>query len=166
MKTSVIEVDDLLSVLTVDEVEKRLEDVAGVESATVNYAAKNATVRYDETLLEVAAIKVLAHQRGQRPQGEPQAKDLGKEKSEHKSEEKPEEKPGIKPTPQAAPASASSKAEPIAPASAPKPTATGDPQKSKMDPIAPISASESKPPANNSVVAPATPSTDEHGDHQ
>ena len=130
MKTSVIEVDDLLSVLTVDEVEKRLEDVAGVESATVNYAAKNATVRYDETLLEVADIKVLAHQRGQHPPGESHAKE-GKE-------HKPEEKPGVKPTPEAAPASASPKADPVTPAAAPKPAASaGDGQKDKANPIAP-----------------------------
>ncbi len=45
MKTSVIEVRDMLSVLTVDEVEKRIGEVPGVESATVNYAAGNATVR-------------------------------------------------------------------------------------------------------------------------
>ena len=166
MKTSVIEVDDLLSVLTVDEVEKRLEDVAGVESATVNYAAKNATVRYDETLLEVADIKVLVHQRGQRPPSESQAKDGKEEKPEHKSEPKPEEKRGVKPTPQAAPASASSKAEPVTPATEPKPTSAGDAQKTKVDPVAPISASESKPLAKNPVVAPATPSTDEHEDHQ
>ena len=166
MKTSVIEVDDLLSVLTVDEVEKRVEDVAGVESATVNYAAKNATVRYDETLLEVADIKVLARQRGHRPEGEPQAKDLGKEKSEHKSEEKPEEKPEVKATPQAPPVSATSKAEPVTPATAPKPTAVDGPQKTKVDPVAPIPASESKPPANNPFAAPVAPSTDEHEDHQ
>jgi len=65
MKTSVIEMRDMLSVLTVDEVEQRIRKVPGVESATVNFAAGNATVRYDETLLEVADIKVLVHQRGQ-----------------------------------------------------------------------------------------------------
>ncbi len=69
MKTSVIEVHDMLSVLTVDEVEKRFGEVPGVESATVNYAAGNATVRYDETLLNVADIKVLVHQRGKQPAG-------------------------------------------------------------------------------------------------
>ena len=139
MKTSVIEVDDLLSVLTVDEVEKRLEDVAGVESATVNYAAKNATVRYDETLLEVADIKVLVHQRGQRPQDESHAKDGKEDTPEHKPEHKPEEKPGVKPTPQAAPASASPKADPVTPVTAPtpKPAAAGDGPKDKVDPIAP-----------------------------
>jgi copper chaperone CopZ len=49
MKTSVIEVRDMLSVLSVDEVEKRIGEVPGVESVTVNNAAGSATVRYDET---------------------------------------------------------------------------------------------------------------------
>ncbi len=40
MKTSVIEVREMLSVLSVDEVETRIGEVPGVESATVNYAAK------------------------------------------------------------------------------------------------------------------------------
>ncbi len=57
MKTSVIEVHALLSVLSVDEVEKRIGEVPGVESVTVNFAAENATVRYDETRLDVADIK-------------------------------------------------------------------------------------------------------------
>ena len=70
MKTSIIEVHDMLSVLTVDEVEKRIGGVPGVESATVNYAAGNATVRYDETRLQVADIKVIVHQRGHKPAGE------------------------------------------------------------------------------------------------
>ena len=73
MKTSVIEVHDMLSVLTVDEVEKRIGEVPGVASATVNYAARNATVRYDETLLEVAEIKILVHQRGQQSASDGQA---------------------------------------------------------------------------------------------
>ena len=51
MKTSVIEVHAMLSVLSVDEVEKRIGEVPGVESVTLNYAAGNATVRYDETRL-------------------------------------------------------------------------------------------------------------------
>ena len=138
MKTSVIEVDDLLSVLTVDEVEKRLEDVAGVESATVNYAAKNATVRYDETLLEVADIKVLAHQRGQHPPGESHAKEGMEEKPEHKPEHKPEEKPGEKPAPKVAPAIVSPKADAAISGNAPKPTApAGDGPKDKVDPTTP-----------------------------
>jgi len=49
MKTSAIEVHDMLSVFSVDEVEKRIGEVPGVQSVTVNFAAGNATVRYDET---------------------------------------------------------------------------------------------------------------------
>lgn len=64
MKTSIIEVRDMLTVLSVDEVEKRFSEVPGVESATVNYAAGNATVRYDETRLDVADIKSAVRQRG------------------------------------------------------------------------------------------------------
>ena len=64
MKTSVIEVHAMLSVLSVDEVERRIGEVPGVESVTVNYAAGNATVRYDETRLEVADIKSAVRQRG------------------------------------------------------------------------------------------------------
>ena len=64
MKTSVIEVHDMLSVLSVDEVEKRIGKVPGVESVTVNYAAGSATVRYDETRLEVADIKSSVRQSG------------------------------------------------------------------------------------------------------
>ena len=70
MKTSVIEVRDMLSVLAVDEVERRIREVPGVESATANYAAGSATVRYDETRLEVADIKAIVHQRGHQPAGE------------------------------------------------------------------------------------------------
>ena len=64
MKTSVIEVHDMLSLWSVDEVEERIGEVPGVESVTVNYAASSATVRYDETRLEVADIKLAVRQRG------------------------------------------------------------------------------------------------------
>ena len=64
MKTSVIEVHDMLSVLSVDEVEKRIGEVPGVGSVTVNYAAGSATVRYDETRLEIADIRSAVRQRG------------------------------------------------------------------------------------------------------
>jgi len=99
MKTSVIEVRDMLSVLTVDEVEKRIGEVPGVESVTVNYAARNATVRYDETRLEVADIKAIVHQRGHQSADEPLPK--------HVSKHKPAQKHAVAPTPEAAPASAS-----------------------------------------------------------
>ena len=64
MKTSVIKVGDMLSVWSVDEVEKRIGEVPGVESVTVNYTAESATVRFDETRLKVADIKSTVRQRG------------------------------------------------------------------------------------------------------
>ncbi len=64
MKTSAIEVHDMLSVFSVDEVEKRIGEVPGVQSVTVNFAAGNATVRYDETQLEATDIKLAVRQRG------------------------------------------------------------------------------------------------------
>ena len=140
MRTSVIEVRDMLSVLTVDEVEKRFGDVPGVESATVNFAARNATVRYDETLLEVADIKILVHQRGQQSAGESQDKDVSEDTPKHK----PEQNPGAKPTPEAAPASASPpkpampKAASVSPVIEPKPPAPAvDGQQGKEAPATP-----------------------------
>ena len=64
MKTSAIEVHDMLSVFSVDEVETRIGEVPGVQSVTVNFAAGNATVRYDETQLEATDIKSAVRQRG------------------------------------------------------------------------------------------------------
>ena len=110
MKTSVIEVRDMLSVLTVDEVEKRIGNVPGVASATVNFAARNATVRYDETRLNVADIKVIVHQRGRQSADEALPK--------HVSEHKPAQKQAAAPTPGAAPASASTPVVPAVPAPA------------------------------------------------
>ena len=142
MKTSVIEVHDMLSVLTVDEVEKRIGEVPGVASATVNYAARSATVRYDETLLEVADIKVLVHQRGQHSADESQDKDVSEDKPKHK----PEQNSGAKPTPEAAPASASPPKPALpkaAPAAAPKPAVpAGDGPPGKEPPPAPPAKEE------------------------
>ena len=67
MKTSVIEVHALLSVLSLEEVERRIGEVPGVESVTVNYAAKNATVRYDETRIEIGDMKSAVRQHGFEP---------------------------------------------------------------------------------------------------
>ena len=64
MKTSVIEVRDMLSVLSVQGVEERIGEVPGVESVTVNFSAGNATVRYDETRLDSSDIKSEVRQRG------------------------------------------------------------------------------------------------------
>ena len=128
MKTSTIEVADMLSVLTVDEVEKRFGEVSGVASATVNYAAKNATVRYDETLLDVADIKILVHQRGQQSAGEVQPKDESGNKHKHK--------PDIEPAPGMAPASASAP-EPDDPKTAPVAPAATSAQGAPPSPAAP-----------------------------
>ena len=106
MKTSVIKVPDMLSVLTVDEVEGRFVEVPGVESATVNYAAGNVTVRFDETLLEVADITVFVHQRAQQSAGETQPKDESRSVSDHH--------PAVESAPVTAPAAASPSA-PAAP---------------------------------------------------
>ena len=64
MKTSAIEVHDMLSVFSVDEVEKRIGEVPGVQSVTVNFAAGSATVRFDETQLAATDIKSAVRQRG------------------------------------------------------------------------------------------------------
>ena len=70
MKTSVIDVRDMLSVLSVQGVEGRIGEVPGVESVTVNHAAATATVRYDETRLHVGDIKSDVRQRGYAAAGE------------------------------------------------------------------------------------------------
>ena len=64
MKTSNIEVHDMLSVFSVLGVEERIGKVPGVESVTVNFAAGSATVRYDETRLEIADIRSAVRQSG------------------------------------------------------------------------------------------------------
>lgn len=80
MKTSVIEVRSMLSALSAHAVEKRIGKVPGVENVTVNYAVGSATVRYDETVFEIADIKAVVHQSGYQSVGESQPKHV----SEHK----------------------------------------------------------------------------------
>ena len=99
MKTSVIEVRDMLSVLSVLGVENRIREVPGVESATVNFAAGTATVRYDETRLEVADIKSDVRQRGYEGADESPSTRV----SEHPSASNGPTEPS---TPEAAPSSA------------------------------------------------------------
>jgi P-type Cu2+ transporter len=57
MKTVTVDVGGLLSPLSVRGVEKQLARIPGVERADVNFAAGSATVLYDETRTDVAAIK-------------------------------------------------------------------------------------------------------------
>ena len=142
MKTSVMEVHDMLSVWSVDEVEERIGEVPGVESVTVNYAAGNATVRYDETRLEVADIKAAVRQSGYKSAGESQPK--------HVSEPKPEHKDTAAPAPQAGPSSASTpetagpKASTATPAASPPAIQPAVP---KPSPAAPPAAPAAPKPA-------------------
>ena len=164
MKTSVIEVHDMLSVLAVDEVEERIGGVPGVDSATVNYAAGNATVRYDETRLEVADIKVMVHQRGPQPRGE----SLPIHVSEHESARKPD----AVPTPKVAPASASKpeaampKTSTVAAAAVPPvPVPAGDGQQEKATPAAkPSTPVAAAPKAAPDAKSPAPTAAEEKPD--
>ena len=54
VKTSVIEIGGMLSALSSYGLEKQLGKLNGVYSATVNYAAGNATVRYNEAKIKIA----------------------------------------------------------------------------------------------------------------
>ena len=103
MKTSVIEVHAMLSVLSVDEVERRIGEVPGVESVTVNYAVGSATVRYDETRLEVADIKSAVRQRAYESAA-PAAASSGDDHEGHAAAGAPPATPA--PVPPAAPKSA------------------------------------------------------------
>lgn len=67
MRTSVIHVHDMLSVLSVDGVEQRIGEVPGVDSVTVNFAAGSATVRHDETRLDIADIRSAVRQAAYEP---------------------------------------------------------------------------------------------------
>ena len=132
MKTSVIEVHDMLSVLSVLGVEKRIGEVPGVESVTVNFAVGSATLRYDETRLNIADIKSAVRQRGYASADEPP----------HEGEHKPANKAVGKSPPQAAPAAASPPA-----VDAPKDAAT-EPAKSAAASTAPAAdESAAKPDA-------------------
>ena len=157
MKTSVIEVHDMLSVLTVDEVEQRIGAVPGVDSATVDFAAGNATVRYDETRLEVADIRVLVHQRGPQPAG----KSLPIDGKEHEAARKPD----AVPAPKAVPASAA-KPEAAMPktstgAAAAVPQVSVPERDGQQDKTAPMAqpATPAAPPKPSPVAPAAKPST-------
>jgi Cu2+-exporting ATPase len=70
MKSSVIEVDGMLSVLNAHGVEKQLAKLRGVERAEVNYVSGSATVVYDETVIDLNAIKSRVHKCGYHCSGE------------------------------------------------------------------------------------------------
>ena len=138
MKTSVIDVHAMLSVLSVDEVERRIGEVPGVASVTVNYAAGSATVRYDETRLEIADIRSAVRQRGYESAA-PAAASAGDGHEDHIA-------PGAPP---ATPAPSAPKTAPVAPVVAPAPTSA---------------ASKSAPDAVAAEPTPAAPAGDEQQD--
>lgn len=70
MKTSVIEVDGMLSALSAHGVEKQLGKLRGVERAEVNYVSGSATVVYDETVIDLKTIKAKVHGCGYHCSGE------------------------------------------------------------------------------------------------
>jgi len=117
MKTSVIEVHGMLSALSADAVEKRIGKVPGVQSVTVNDAAGNATVRYDETLLDIADIKAAVHHSGYQSADGSQRRQV--------RESKPSRQRAAVPTPQAVPDAAPTpvaavpQAAPVAPVAVP-----------------------------------------------
>ena len=59
-----MEVNDMRSVSKVAKVENRIEEVPGVESARVNFAARNVAVQFDGTRLEIADIRASVSQAG------------------------------------------------------------------------------------------------------
>lgn len=127
MKTSVIQVRDMLSVLSVLGLEERIGKVPGVESVTVNNAAGNATVRYDETRIKAADIKAAVHQSEYQSDGDPHAKHMRKHKRARKGAavSTPEAAPAPASTPLAAapkPPAAAPTSAPAAPSAAPKPS--------------------------------------------
>jgi len=149
MKTSVIEVHAMLSVLSVDEVEKRIGAVPGVESVTVNYAAGSATVRYDETRLDIADIKSAVRQRGYESAA-PAAASAGDGDEGHTA-------PGA---PSATPAPAAQETAPDAPATAGAASA-GTAQQDEAAPAAapstPVAAApKPSPPAPAAAPAPTS----------
>ena len=70
MKTVNIEVGGLLSALSARGVEKQLTKLTGVKKAEVNYVAGSATVVYDETAIDLKAIKARVHECGYHCAGE------------------------------------------------------------------------------------------------
>ncbi len=70
MKTSILEVGGLLSVLSARGVEKQLAKLPGVGKVEVNYIAGSATVTYDEAAVDLKTIKARIHGCGYHCAGE------------------------------------------------------------------------------------------------
>jgi len=139
----------MLSVLSVLGVEKRIGEVPGVESVTVNFAAGNATVRYDETRLEIADIRSAVRQSGY----ESAAPSAGADHEGHTV-------PGAPP---ATPAPAAAKTSPVAPvtADAAQPAGAVPSTTPKPSPTAPATA----PTPDAPKTTPAAPTGTGHAGH-
>jgi len=70
MKTAIIEVAGLVSVLSARGIEKQLARLPGVRKAEVNYVAGSATVVFDETLIDLTEIKAKVRECGYHCGGE------------------------------------------------------------------------------------------------
>jgi len=70
MRTAIVDIGGLVSVLSARGVEKQLAKLAGVKKADVNYVAGSATVLFDETQTDLAAIKARVHECGYHCAGE------------------------------------------------------------------------------------------------
>ncbi len=141
MKTSVIEVRDMLSVLSVLGVEKRIGKVPGVESVTVNYAAGSATVRYDETRLEIADIKSACAKAGMSlPHPPPLRRATVTKATQHRARRRPQ-----------LPAPAAPKTSPGASATAGAASA-GTAQQDKAAPGAALQQSRNRPPPRTAAA--------------
>lgn len=163
MKTSVIEVHDMLSVLSVDGVGRLIGEVPGVESVTVNFAAGSATVRYDETRLKAADIKVAVHQKANESPSEPVSK--------HKASQKDAAPPTPAVGAASKPGTVSAKPEPVPVtvannASKDNPAASAtDESKDKLPPDSPSSAPASSAPKAGPVTPPSSAPAPEHTGH-
>ena len=163
MKTSTIKVNDMLSVLSVEEVEKRISEVPGVESVTVNFAAENATVRYDETRLEATDIKSAVRRKSYESDAPQQStvkpvKDKAEAPAPPLAVEPPEEKDKTETTP---PAKAENTNVP------PPPTTAVKPQEEKAEvPATPLAAN---PPEEKDKAETKSPEggeeAEEHASH-
>jgi Cu2+-exporting ATPase len=174
MKTSVIEVHAMLSVLSVDEVERRIGEVPGVESVTVNFAAGSATVRYDETRLEAADIKVAVRQRGYESAA-PAAASAGDGHEGHTAPGAPPATPApaapktgpLAPATTGAASVATAKQDDAVPAAAPSTPVAGAPKPSPAAPDAAPAPSPvaPKPALDAATAAPAAPEGKGHEGH-
>ena len=128
MKTSVMEVHDMLSVLSVLGVEQRIGEVPGVESVTVNHAAQSATVRYDEARLDIADIKSAVRQMGYESDREARPEQVSDHKPAGKETPAPKAGAAAAAVPSTAPAAP--KPHSAAPVAAPD-TSAGEAQQGK-----------------------------------